>query len=112
MTDALAQGAVIGILGGGQLGRMLSVAASRLGYRCHIYEPGAAPAGDVAHAVTTAPYRTRRRCGRLPRRLTSSPMNSRTFRHRPWTCWKACARSGPTAARLRCRRTGWLKRAF
>lgn len=46
----------IGILGGGQLGRMLSVAASRLGLRCHIYEPGPAPAGDVAHSVTTAPY--------------------------------------------------------
>ncbi|MFN5999439.1 MAG: 5-(carboxyamino)imidazole ribonucleotide synthase [Paracoccaceae bacterium] len=56
MTDALPQGATIGILGGGQLGRMLSVAASRLGYRCHIYEPGAAPAGDVALTVTTAPY--------------------------------------------------------
>ena len=56
MTDALSPGATIGILGGGQLGRMLSVAASRLGYRCHIYEPGAAPAGDVAHKVTTAPY--------------------------------------------------------
>lgn len=52
----LPQGAVIGILGGGQLGRMLSVAASRLGYRCHIYEPGASPAGDVAFTVTTAPY--------------------------------------------------------
>jgi len=52
----LSQGSVIGILGGGQLGRMLSVAASRLGYRCHIYEPGAAPAGDVALEVTTAPY--------------------------------------------------------
>ena len=46
----------IGILGGGQLGRMLSVAASRLGLRCHIYDPGAAPAGDVAWRVTTAPY--------------------------------------------------------
>ena len=52
----LPQGSVIGILGGGQLGRMLSVAASRLGYRCHVYEPGPAPAGDVAHSVTTAPY--------------------------------------------------------
>jgi 5-(carboxyamino)imidazole ribonucleotide synthase len=31
MTDALPPGATIGILGGGQLGRMLSVAASRLG---------------------------------------------------------------------------------
>ena len=55
MTE-LPPGATIGILGGGQLGRMLSVAASRLGYRCHVYEPGAAPAGDVAHSVTTAPY--------------------------------------------------------
>ncbi|WP_299610769.1 5-(carboxyamino)imidazole ribonucleotide synthase [uncultured Tateyamaria sp.] len=57
MTDPLAQGSTIGILGGGQLGRMLSVAASRLGFRTHIYEPGALPpAGDVAHLVTTAPY--------------------------------------------------------
>ena len=55
MTE-LPQGAIIGILGGGQLGRMLSVAASRLGYRCHIFEPGAAPAVDVAYKVTTAPY--------------------------------------------------------
>ncbi|MGR3390614.1 5-(carboxyamino)imidazole ribonucleotide synthase [Sagittula sp.] len=47
----------IGILGGGQLGRMLSVAASRLGLRCHIYEPGAnPPAAEVAHACTTASY--------------------------------------------------------
>lgn len=53
----LPAGATIGILGGGQLGRMLSVAAARLGYRTHIFEPGASPpAGDVAHAVTTAPY--------------------------------------------------------
>ncbi|TVQ03476.1 MAG: 5-(carboxyamino)imidazole ribonucleotide synthase [Roseinatronobacter sp.] len=57
MTDALAPGRVIGILGGGQLGRMLSVAASRLGYRCHIYDPGVAPpAGQVAEYVTTAPW--------------------------------------------------------
>ena len=57
MTDPLPPGATIGILGGGQLGRMLSVAASRLGFRCHIFEPAAnPPAGDVAHAVTTAAY--------------------------------------------------------
>ncbi len=57
MNDPLPPGSVIGILGGGQLGRMLSVAAARLGYRTRIYEPGARPpAGDVAHAVTTAPY--------------------------------------------------------
>jgi len=57
MTKPLAPGATIGILGGGQLGRMLSVAAARLGFRTHIFEPGAQPpAADVAHAVTTAPY--------------------------------------------------------
>ncbi len=57
MTDALKPGATIGILGGGQLGRMLSVAASRLGFVTHIYEPSAnPPAGQVAHKVTTASY--------------------------------------------------------
>ncbi|MDV7145462.1 5-(carboxyamino)imidazole ribonucleotide synthase [Tropicimonas sp. TH_r6] len=56
MSEPLPSGSTIGILGGGQLGRMLSVAASRLGYRCHIFEPGAAPAGDVAAKVTNSPY--------------------------------------------------------
>lgn len=57
MPTQLPPGATIGIIGGGQLGRMLSVAAARLGYRSHIYEPGAnPPAGDVAHALTTAAY--------------------------------------------------------
>lgn len=55
MSEALQPGAVIGILGGGQLGRMLSVAASRLGFRCHVYDPAPAPpAGHVAERVTTA----------------------------------------------------------
>lgn len=31
----------IGIIGGGQLGRMLAVAAAQLGYRCHIFAPDA-----------------------------------------------------------------------
>ena len=57
MTEALQPGATIGILGGGQLGRMLAVAASRLGFRTHVFEPSAnPPAADVAHALTTAPY--------------------------------------------------------
>ena len=57
MTEALSPGSTIGILGGGQLGRMLSVAAARLGFVTHIFEPGAnPPAGQVADAVTTAPY--------------------------------------------------------
>ncbi len=57
MSNPLQPGAVIGILGGGQLGRMLSMAAARLGFVTHIFEPGAnPPAGQVAHRVTTAPY--------------------------------------------------------
>ena len=57
MNDPLPMGSTIGILGGGQLGRMLSVAASRLGFKTHVFEPGAnPPAADVAHALTTAPY--------------------------------------------------------
>ncbi|MCA0871590.1 5-(carboxyamino)imidazole ribonucleotide synthase [Seohaeicola saemankumensis] len=57
MTEPLAPGSVIGILGGGQLGRMLSVAAARLGLRCHVFEPGAnPPAAQVSERVTTAAY--------------------------------------------------------
>ena len=56
MTEPLAPGSVIGILGGGQLGRMLAMAAARLGYKTHIFEPSAAPAADVAHAWTQAGY--------------------------------------------------------
>ncbi len=50
MTNPLSTGATIGILGGGQLGRMLSVAASRLGFKTCIYEPGGdCPASHVAN---------------------------------------------------------------
>ncbi|MEO1238826.1 MAG: 5-(carboxyamino)imidazole ribonucleotide synthase [Pseudomonadota bacterium] len=57
MVEALPPGSVIGILGGGQLGRMLAVAASRLGLRCHIYDPAATcPAGDIAHSITTGAW--------------------------------------------------------
>ncbi|MGV6846859.1 MAG: 5-(carboxyamino)imidazole ribonucleotide synthase [Marinibacterium sp.] len=55
MTD-LAPGATIGILGGGQLGRMLAMAAARLGFRCHVFDPAPdAPAGQVAR-LTSAAY--------------------------------------------------------
>ncbi|AVO38472.1 5-(carboxyamino)imidazole ribonucleotide synthase [Pukyongiella litopenaei] len=57
MSEPLQPGAVIGILGGGQLGRMLSMAAARLGLRCHVFEPGAnPPAAQVADRLTTAGY--------------------------------------------------------
>jgi 5-(carboxyamino)imidazole ribonucleotide synthase len=46
-------GSTIGIVGGGQLGRMLAMAAARLGYKCHIYAPDQAPpAAEVAACFT------------------------------------------------------------
>ena len=57
MTGTLAPGSTIGILGGGQLGRMLAMAAAQLGYRCHIYAPpGDNVANDVAAESTIAAY--------------------------------------------------------
>lgn len=53
----IAPGGRIGILGGGQLGRMLATAAAELGLSCHIYCPDEeAPAADVAAAATRAAY--------------------------------------------------------
>ncbi len=57
LDGPLAPGAVIGILGGGQLGRMSALAAARLGYRCHIYCPQPeAPAAQVTDLATVAAY--------------------------------------------------------
>ena len=53
----VAPGSTIGIVGGGQLGRMLAMAAAQLGYRCHIYAPDdAPPAAEVAARFTRGRY--------------------------------------------------------
>jgi 5-(carboxyamino)imidazole ribonucleotide synthase len=53
----LPPGATIGILGGGQLGRMSAIAAARLGYRAHVFAPEPdSPGMQVAAARTVAPY--------------------------------------------------------
>lgn len=53
----LAPGATVGIVGGGQLGRMLSMAANRLGYRVHIFTPDEdSPAAQVSAQATVADY--------------------------------------------------------
>jgi 5-(carboxyamino)imidazole ribonucleotide synthase len=56
-SPGLAPGATIGILGGGQLGRMTALAAARLGYRCHVFasEPDS-PAAQVSSAATVADF--------------------------------------------------------
>lgn len=56
-TEALPPGSVIGIIGGGQLGRMLAMAAARLGYETIILEPDSnAPAEQVANTQIVADY--------------------------------------------------------
>ena len=55
--NRISPGATIGILGNGQLGRMLCLAAARLGYRTHVLGPEAdSPAEQVAAASTVAAY--------------------------------------------------------
>ena len=50
-------GSTIGIVGGGQLGRMLAVAAAQLGYKCHIFDPHEhPPAADVSATFTRAEF--------------------------------------------------------
>lgn len=57
---ALPTGSTIGILGGGQLGRMLAVAAAQLGYRTHILAPDAeSVAAQTASSFTRADYHSR-----------------------------------------------------
>jgi 5-(carboxyamino)imidazole ribonucleotide synthase len=54
----LAPNATIGLVGGGQLGRMSAMAAARLGYRCHILTREVdSPAAQVSHGVTISDYR-------------------------------------------------------
>jgi 5-(carboxyamino)imidazole ribonucleotide synthase len=56
-SDVIAPGKTIGILGGGQLGRMFAIAARRMGYRVHALDPAPdCPTGQVADIEWTAAY--------------------------------------------------------
>ncbi len=57
MISPILPGAVIGVLGSGQLGRMFAIAARRMGYRVHTYSPDSeTPTGQVADVEVTASY--------------------------------------------------------
>ena len=56
-ATTIAPGSTIGILGGGQLGRMIGMAAARLGYRCHDFAPQAdSVAAEVCARFTCADW--------------------------------------------------------
>ena len=75
-------GSTIGVLGGGQLGRMTGQAARALGYGFAVYEPQTkSPAGHVADLEINAPYSDESALRRLAERRMSSLTNSKMF---PW----------------------------
>ena len=55
MNNPILPGATIGIFGSGQLGRMLALAARRMGYRVHTFSPDTdSPTGQVADLEISA----------------------------------------------------------
>lgn len=57
LSQPILPGATIGVLGSGQLGRMLALAARRMGYRMHVFSPEQdSPTGQVADLEMVAPY--------------------------------------------------------
>jgi 5-(carboxyamino)imidazole ribonucleotide synthase len=89
----LPPGSTIGILGGGQLGRMLAMAAARLGLKTHIYsDEQAAPAFDVAAAHTVGSYADR---DALERFAASCAVVTCEFENVPAATLEAAARAVP-----------------
>src|SRR5438067_13700820 len=57
MTHLIQPGATLGVLGSGQIGRMFTIAARRLGYRVHVLSPdNDTPTGQVADLEVNASY--------------------------------------------------------
>jgi 5-(carboxyamino)imidazole ribonucleotide synthase len=104
----------IGILGGGQLGRMLTLEAKRMGYR--VVDARAAPnspTGQIADEQIVAAYDDCARSASSARAATSSPTSSRTFRSN--RCWRSKPTGGwcgPAARSLRITQERILEKTF
>jgi 5-(carboxyamino)imidazole ribonucleotide synthase len=68
----LSPGSTIGILGSGQLGRMLAQAAARLGLKCHIYADAPGPAFDVAAEKTVGAYEDKAALARFAKSISAA----------------------------------------
>ncbi|MGB7793272.1 MAG: 5-(carboxyamino)imidazole ribonucleotide synthase [Terrimicrobiaceae bacterium] len=67
---SIGPGSTVGILGGGQLGRMFGIAARRMGYRVHAFEPNPdSPAGQISDMEINAPYTDSLALERFARRV-------------------------------------------
>ena len=73
MTAAVLPGATIGVLGGGQLGRMLALAARRMGYRTAVFVPAEnTPGTQAADLHVCAPYEDLDAVERFARSVSTS----------------------------------------
>jgi len=94
-TAPILPGATLGMLGGGQLGRMFTLAARRMGYRVHVLTPEAqSPAGQVADREVLADYEDLEAVRRF---ASGVRVVSYEFENVP----AACARAASEAAPLR-----------
>ena len=103
----LPPGSTIGILGSGQLGRMLAMAAARLGLQTHVYCADSGPAFDVATRTTKAAFDDTAALSAFARsgRRGDLRVRERGRRHRPPPC-RPGSRCGRAPRRSRWRRTG------
>lgn len=89
----LLPGATIGIVGGGQLGRMMTLAAKYMGFRIGTLDPTPdCPTAQVADFQIVADYDNGRRFASSPNAATCSPTSSRTWMPTHWmrsaTLWR------------------------
>jgi 5-(carboxyamino)imidazole ribonucleotide synthase len=86
-------GATLGVLGSGQLGRMFTIAARRLGYRVHVYSPDSdTPAGQVGDVEFVAPYEDLDRVREFARGVSVVTFE---FENVPSATSRACAEVAP-----------------
>ncbi len=86
-------GATLGMLGSGQLGRMFTIAARRLGYRVHVLSPDSdTPTGQVADLEVRADYLDLDRVAEFARSVS---VVSFEFENVPAETTEVCARYGP-----------------
>jgi 5-(carboxyamino)imidazole ribonucleotide synthase len=113
MAEPLAPGATIGIMGGGQLGRMLAIAAARLGYRAHVFtpEPGA-PASLVAAETTVAAYDDRAALGHFAGRVDVVTFEFENVGLDAFEVVEACAPIRPARAVLATAQDRILEKTF
>jgi 5-(carboxyamino)imidazole ribonucleotide synthase len=97
----LKPGSTIGIVGGGQLGRMLAMAAARLGYKCHVYAPDEAPpAAEVAAAFTRGAWEDEAKLAAFGRTIDVATYEFENIAAAPLAALAAEAPLHPPAAAL------------